>query len=192
MPCFPANLQAPAKTFLRPGTWLPGARDFHVYTESWKLEGDPEQCVDEILNSVERLNETEHPSEYYVNKVRYHDNWVQIYAYTPAGWLDVVEISFLRFGDEGSIAKISSFSTGVLPAWFPFGFLCDMILCWCPFSDQGQNKFRCQLLRESLPMQVSILSDTESEQLISRQAGRNKAHFSGITTYGASNSSKNK
>ncbi|XP_039271059.2 uncharacterized protein LOC120345604 [Styela clava] len=166
MPCFPAQLQAPVKSFLRPGTWMPGSKTLHTYTESWKVEGDPEQCIEEMMNVVGKLNETEHPSEYFVNKVRHQDYWMQIFAYTPAGWLDVVEISFLPFDSQTSLAKISSFSTGMLPAWVPFGFICDVILCWCPFSDQGMNEYRCQLLRDTLPLHVSVLHETEDKQLL--------------------------
>lgn len=192
MPCFPAQLQAPAKSFLRPSTWMPGSKNYHVRTERWKLEADPEQCIDEIMNAVERLNETEHPHEYFTNKVRHQDHWIQIFAYTPAGWLDIMEISILPFGNNTSIAKISSFSTGMLPAWVPFGFICDMILCWCPFSDGGMNEFRCELLRESLPFHVSVMDETESDKLLSNEHNGSAMQYSAPETLRAKETPKNK
>lgn len=157
---------------------MPGAKNYHVCTQSWKIDNDPDECIVELMNSVEKLNETEHPHEYYVNKVKYQEHWIQIFAYTPAGWLDVVEISILPLGTSMSLAKVTSFSTGALPAWLPFGFICDMLLCWCPFSDSGMNEFRCKILRESLPFQVTVLYERESDQLLPKNDGSDAIGYS--------------
>ncbi|XP_076802134.1 uncharacterized protein LOC143446401 [Clavelina lepadiformis] len=179
MPCFPGMLQAPVKGFLRPGVWMPCARDFHQHVESWKIDDDPTHCLEEILIATENLNEVEHPTEFYVNKVRYDDSWVQIFCYTPAGWLDVMEIDLCKYGENMSLAKVVSFSTGLLPAWLPFGFLCDMALCWCPFRDNGSNEMRCQSLREVLPFNVQVLDNREDERLLPKatnQRGRSSKY----------------
>jgi len=62
--------------------------------------------VDETLIAVEHLNEIEHPNEYYVNKVRYDTHWVQVFCYSPTGWLDVMEITFMSAGENSSYAKV--------------------------------------------------------------------------------------
>lgn len=172
MPCFPATLQAPVKGFCQPAVWMPGVKNLHSHTECWKLDGDPTHCVDETLIAVELLNELEHPNEYYVNKFRYDIHWVQIFCYTPTGWLDVMEITFLSAGGNSSIAKVVSSSTGVLPAWLPFGFLCDMLLCWLPFSDHGSNSVRCQSLREVLPFTIVQLDGKESDNLLAKSSSK--------------------
>lgn len=41
---------------------------YHI--PSWKVDGDPCHCIEETVIAVEHLNEVEHPSEYYVNRVK--------------------------------------------------------------------------------------------------------------------------
>ena len=65
--------------------------------------------MEETLIAVENLNEIEHPNEFVVNKVRHNTFWVQIFCYSPTGWLDVLEVTYITDGANGSYAKVFVF-----------------------------------------------------------------------------------
>ncbi|XP_033126665.1 uncharacterized protein LOC117124524 isoform X2 [Anneissia japonica] len=148
-------VQGPIQAALRPAVWLPGIRNLHSYKEKWLCpETLSEDCVEELIEAVERIKILDPETTYRIHKVNNNLYRVQIFIYTWAECLDVVEIEFRPGRVKGTEAKCYSFSSGVLPAWVPFGFILNCMFFFVPFSDNKFNRKRIAGLREAMAMSV--------------------------------------
>ena len=155
--CCCATAQAPIQAFLRPGVWIPGIRRLHSCRERWILEGaTPERCLEDVTQAVEKIKTGEHLIVHRIDKTK---NFIQIFSYTSANWLDVVEIRFhLGFhaaSAERTEAEAYSFSSGVLPVCCPLSFVFNTIFCWAPFWDHNFNERRLKELRNKMDVKIT-------------------------------------
>ncbi|KAJ7387228.1 hypothetical protein OS493_004202 [Desmophyllum pertusum] len=152
--CCCAMWQSPIQGVLRPAMWLPGIKNFHSRKETWIIpEATPDVCLEHLISAVAILSETE---KMHINKVRPGRNFVQIFCYTEAEWLDVVEIEFQPGRERGTLAKARSFSTGLLPLMIPFAFLLNMIFFFVPFYDHNCNKMRLDRIKQHMKLNIEI------------------------------------
>lgn len=149
--------QSPIQGALRPAIWLPKVRDLHSCYETWIIpETTPEVCLSNLIEAVDRLSETE---KMHINKVQSHKNFVQIFSFTEAEWLDVVEIEFQPGRERGTLGKAKSFSTGLFPLMIPFAFLLNMIFFFVPFYDNKYNKMRLERIRSHMKLNIELIKD---------------------------------
>ncbi|KAK2574567.1 hypothetical protein P5673_000754 [Acropora cervicornis] len=155
--CCCAMWQSPIQGALRPAIWLPKVRDLHSCYETWIIpETTPEVCLSNLIEAVDRLSETE---KMHINKVQSHKNFVQIFSFTQAEWLDVVEIEFQPGRERGTLGKAKSFSTGLFPLMIPFAFLLNMIFFFVPFYDNKYNKMRLERIRSHMKLNIELIKD---------------------------------
>lgn len=155
--CCCAMWQSPIQGAIRPAVWIPGIRNLHSKKETWVIpDATPDVCLENLISAVAILGETE---KMHINKVRPNRNFVQIFCFTEAEWLDVVEIEFQPGQERGTIGKAYSFSTGVLPLMIPFAFLLNMVFFFVPFYDQNYNKMRLDRLRNHMKLSIELAKD---------------------------------
>ncbi|XP_046839500.1 uncharacterized protein LOC124433766 [Xenia sp. Carnegie-2017] len=142
MVCILSLLQSNIQAKLRPAVWLPGVRNLHSCAERWEIpELVPEESLQKVIDAVARLAEME---DIYLHSVDREKNFVQIFCYTKAGWLDVVEIDLYPGRFQGTQGNARSFSTGLLPVWVPLSFLLNSIFFFVPFYDRNLNRNACK------------------------------------------------
>ncbi|XP_022102154.1 uncharacterized protein LOC110985437 isoform X2 [Acanthaster planci] len=84
---------------------------------------------------------------------------VQIFNWTWAEWLDVVEIEFKHGQEQGTEAECLSFSSGLVPTWFPLCFVLNSIFCFVPFWDKHFNRNRLERLRSAMQITCKLQGD---------------------------------
>ncbi|XP_071496879.1 uncharacterized protein [Diadema antillarum] len=150
-PCFLSAIQSPIQAFLRPAIWIPGLNRLHSHREQWvSLSATADQLTEELVQAVDRVAEADPRTTYKITKVDKEKHRVQIFNWTWAEWLDVVEIEFRDGANGGVEAKCHSFSSGFLPTWVPLCFLFNVILFFIPFYDNKFNSTRLERLRSAL------------------------------------------
>lgn len=89
----------------------------------WEIpELVPEESLQKVIDAVARLAEME---DIYLHSVDREKNFVQIFCYTKAGWLDVVEINLYpgRFqGTQGNVRKQSKIERREYSSHFCFHY----------------------------------------------------------------------
>lgn len=132
---FQSGLQAS----LKPAQWIPKMRDIHRYemkigtfqiSDNWHF-------LDIIHKAMEK-------SKLIPKKVMETNNGyiMEAYYYTPStAWLDVVTLSIVINPNKNTMT-INGLgeSTGLLPLVVPFAPILNIMLCWLPFDDWGNNK----------------------------------------------------
>lgn len=152
--CCCAMWQSPIQGALRPAVWIPGIRNLHSSNETWIIpEATPEVCLEHLTSAVDRLSETE---KMHINKIQHGRNFVQIFCYTEAEWLDVVEIEFQPGQERGTLAEARSFSTGLFPLMIPFAFILNMIFFFAPFYDNKYNEMRLERIRQNMNLNIEV------------------------------------
>ncbi|KAI8782758.1 CAunnamed protein product [Biomphalaria glabrata] len=148
-----ARLQSGIQCTLRPGVWLPGIRNLHSHKEKWKLNSE---SVNSNLEAVvkaltEVIQEDKTRSYWLINKkeVGLLEGFLQVFVYTRAEWLDIIEIKV-----SGKNAEVWSFSSGFLPLCVPFACLLNPFLFWIPFHDMKLNKHRINKIISALHIPV--------------------------------------
>ncbi|XP_028400289.1 uncharacterized protein LOC114523530 [Dendronephthya gigantea] len=160
MVCILSAAQSPLQAKLRPAIWLPGIKNLHSCNKRWQItELTPEICVQKVVNAVASLAENE---KIVLHKVDRERNTVQIFSYTRAEWLDVVEIEFYPGQFSGTEGNARSFSSGFLPVWFPLSFVFNTIFFFVPFYDNQFNKKRLARIKQAME-----LDKLEEQYLIS-------------------------
>ena len=155
--CCCANAQAPIQAFIRPGVWIPGVKNLHSFRERWIIESaTPDECLEDVTQAIEKVDTGEHLVTHKVNKER---QFIQIFSFTAASWLDVVEIRFHATSEGRTEGEAYSFSSGVLPACCPLSFVFNVIFCWVPFWDHNFNERRLRELKKAMTVQVSSVQD---------------------------------
>ncbi|CAB3983047.1 Hypothetical predicted protein [Paramuricea clavata] len=125
MVCILSAAQSTLQATLRPAIWLPGIRSLHSCSERWEItELTPAICVQKVVDAIARLAEKE---KIFLHKVDRERNIVQIFSYTKAEWLDIVEIEFYPGQFSGTEGKARSFSSGLLPVWVPLSFVFNTV-----------------------------------------------------------------
>lgn len=154
--CFSlSKLQAPFQAALRPGVWIPGIRALHQRYESWQTDISPFNCFDEVLQALNTLELTEKIEVYKADKDHLS---VQAFFYTKScNWLDVVEFEFQAAPEAGTLVKARSFSSGFLPVCVPLCFVFNVICCFVPFYDLGENKSRLERIRETANVAFTLV-----------------------------------
>lgn len=151
--CCCASGQAPIQAFLRPAVWIPGIRGLHSFREKWIIEGaTPERCLEGVKQAVEKLETKERLVVHKLDKAK---NFIQIFSFTQASWLDVVEISFQGKSEQNTEAEAYSFSSGLLPVCCPLSFVFNCVFCLAPFSDSNCNERRLSRLRNMMPEKIT-------------------------------------
>lgn len=151
--CCCATCQSPIQASIRPAVWIPGIRSLHSFREKWFIEGaTPERCLEDVEQAVGKVDTGE---RLVIHKINKDKNFIQIFCYTAANWLDVVEIRFRAASAEGTEAEAYSFSSGVLPVCCPFSFVFNTIFCWVPFWDHNFNERRLKELRNAMSEKVT-------------------------------------
>lgn len=164
MPCFLSIIQSPIQAFLRPAVWLPGINRLHSHREQWvAMSGTADQLIEELIQAVERAAEADPNTTYAVKQVDREKHKVQIYNWTRAEWLDVVEIEFRDGANGGVEAKCFSFSSGFLPTWVPLCFLFNMIFFFIPFYDNKFNETRLERLRVAMTTECRLVPKKSKE-----------------------------
>ncbi|XP_001201153.1 uncharacterized protein LOC764703 [Strongylocentrotus purpuratus] len=164
MPCFLSTIQSPIQAFLRPAVWIPGLNRLHSHREQWvSLSGTADQLVDDLIQAVDRVAESDPKTTYAVKQVDREKHKVQIYNWTWAEWLDVVEIEFRDGANGGVEAKCFSFSSGFLPTWFPLCFLFNVLFFWLPFYDNKFNSTRLERLRVTMATECRLVPKKDQE-----------------------------
>lgn len=148
MLCCLSSIQAPIQGKLRPAVWLPGVRNLHSCHERWEINKlTPDVCVQKVVEAIAKLAENE---KIFLHKVNRETKILQIFSYTKAEWLDIVEIEFRPGRYSGTEGFAKSFSTGLLPVWVPLSFLFNMIFFFVPFYDNQFNKKRLVRIKEAM------------------------------------------
>ncbi|XP_064394215.1 uncharacterized protein LOC135341559 isoform X2 [Halichondria panicea] len=158
--CQIARAQAPCQACLRPAMWVPGLRNLHMARETWLIKMDPAQALDKLVDGVEDYDKAELMEVHKVDKSR---GYVEIFQFTQGcNWLDVVEVRFYT-GDEPGMTRAESvsFSSGLIPAWCPLSFLCNCCCFFAPFSGNGQNTKRLEVIRNALGVEVTVTAETK-------------------------------
>jgi len=146
--------QSPIQAALRPAMWLPGVRNLHSHKEIWYIpDATPDICLDKAIAAIDELGQSE---KMHINKVRRNRYFIQIFSFTEAEWLDVVEIEFQPGQDKGTVAKAKSFSTGLLPTCVPLACIFNMIFFFVPFWDNGFNKARLERIHAKMDLQINV------------------------------------
>ncbi|XP_013421874.1 uncharacterized protein LOC106181889 [Lingula anatina] len=149
-------LQAPLQALLRPALWL-GCLfgSLHSHKERWDTPGTPEENVRQLAAVVKEAEEHDpHRNTLDIHVADSTSGFVRIFAFTKAEWLDVVEVKF-----RDNYGEAYSFSSGVLPVWFPFSFLVNCVLFWVPFLDMKLNQKRLELLYTHMKKHSQLNSD---------------------------------
>ena len=68
------------------------------------------------------------------------------------------KISAVDISVTTAIAR--SFSSGFLPASIPLSFVWNILFFWVPFSGNGFNTRRLNLIREKMSLPVEVTSET--------------------------------
>ena len=151
--CCCATCQAPIQAFIRPAVWIPGIRNLHSFRERWIIEdATPQRCLEDVTQAVEKVKTGENLVVHKIDKTK---SFIQIFSYTAANWLDVVEIRFHATSAERTEAEAYSFSSGVLPLCCPLSFIFNTIFCWVPFWDHHFNERRLKELRNAMTEKVT-------------------------------------
>ena len=151
--CCCATFQAPIQAFIRPAVWVPGIRGMHSFRERWIIEdATPESCLEDVTQAVGKVNTGE---RLVINKIDKANNFIQIFSYTAANWLDVVEIRFQATSTERTEAEAYSFSSGLIPVCCPLSFVFNVIFCFAPFTDRKFNERRLKELRSAMIVNVT-------------------------------------
>lgn len=66
---------------------------------------------------------------------------MQMFCFTRAQWLDVVDLHFSADTETSTFVKVQSTSTGLFPLIIPFASILNCLLFWVPFLDNGKNRF---------------------------------------------------
>lgn len=153
--CCCANAQAPIQAFFRPSVWIPGVKNLHSFRERWIIDGaTPDKCLEDVTQAVEKVDTGEH---LVVNKVDKERHFIQIFSFTAANWLDVVEIRFHATSEKRTEGDAYSFSSGLIPVCCPLSFVFNAIFCWVPFWDHNFNQRRLMELKKAMSIQVSAV-----------------------------------
>ncbi|CAH1230701.1 Hypp330 [Branchiostoma lanceolatum] len=127
--CFLSSLQAPVQAAIRPAMWLPGIRNLHSHKETWQSEATAPDSLKSLLSALEKVKvDSPYWRKHKVNKVDEERYRVQIFTYTRAEWLDVVDIEFRPGQTEGSEAEAASFSSGLFPTLVPLCFVLNTVI----------------------------------------------------------------
>lgn len=57
--CQLARAQASIQAKMRPGVWLPGARNLHMSREVWEIKATPDKCLDKLVAAVDAIQQQE-------------------------------------------------------------------------------------------------------------------------------------
>lgn len=134
--------QSTLQASLKPAQWIPKIRNLHRYEMdigNYKISDfkNKENVIGEMTKIIEI-------SKLIPKKVmETNDGYImEAFYYTPKNaWLDVVTLKIIIDRDTNTI-KINGIgeSTGFLPLIIPLAPIVNIILCWFPFDDWGNNK----------------------------------------------------
>jgi hypothetical protein len=138
--------------------WVPCLRRLHLFEQEWQITALVDECMQAFQAAAESLSEDHHLQIHKVNK---DTHFIQLFAFTPGcNWLDVVEVKFTPGSDSSvTTARARSFSSGFLPASVPLAFVWNVLLFWVPFSGNGFNTRRLNLLRDTMSLSVEVTSE---------------------------------
>ena len=57
--CQLARAQASIQAKMRPGVWLPGARNMHMSRQIWEIKATPDECLDRLVAAVDAIPQEE-------------------------------------------------------------------------------------------------------------------------------------
>ncbi|XP_070571756.1 uncharacterized protein [Ptychodera flava] len=162
MVCFLSALQAPIQAFLRPAMWIPGLNKLHSHRERWQCpDATPDVCINELVMAVSKADVTDKINTYRIKAIDTERCTCQIYSFTRAEWLDVVEIEFMPGREQGTEAEALSFSSGILPTWVPLCFLFNCIFFFFPFYDNQLNKKRLEHIRDCMSVTCNVIAEKD-------------------------------
>mmetsp|Transcript_2280 Transcript_2280/g.3241 ORF Transcript_2280/g.3241 Transcript_2280/m.3241 type:complete len:165 (+) Transcript_2280:234-728(+) len=152
------KIQAKIQRTLVPGIWVPLLRTPHYWKEEWLVKGMTDQCIQEIVDSVNK--QQNNAIGFIYQSFLVTENRVKIACFTPSRWMDIVDIKLMKTEEKSiTMAKVSSYSTGVLPLSIPGAAFVNPLLCWFPFYD---NKFPEDIwlptIRKGMDVSISVVS----------------------------------
>jgi hypothetical protein len=152
--------QAGVQAWLRPGVWLPCARDWHHEVHEW---ASPSLGADELLDKVWSIAKDMELEGRALEQYDYDKAGKRIvlnYFTAKAKWLDQLELTFVSAG-SGCTVRVRAYSTGVLPLLVPLAPLLNVIFMFFPFQDaNGKCNAEIEELRAEVVKAVSDLSST--------------------------------
>ncbi|XP_074643077.1 uncharacterized protein LOC141900195 [Tubulanus polymorphus] len=147
MVCYFSRIQGPIQAALRPGIWCLCCQFLRCHRERWHLSLSVSEHINQLEAAIEKIQQNDPNSTYQIAKINDLTGFVQIYCYTRAEWLDVMEIDF-------NTGKVWSFSSGFFPTWVPLCFVLNSLLFFFPFFDWNVNKNRVEAFRTTLGLSV--------------------------------------
>ncbi|XP_048252326.1 uncharacterized protein LOC125380103 isoform X1 [Haliotis rufescens] len=145
-----SSVQAPIQCALRPSMWVPGLKSLHVHREKWRIDQSAMDFVETVKTGLATMIQEDQLGTFYdVHKIE--KNFVRIFAFTWAEWLDIVEIKLVD-----NHAEVVSFSSGLLPLSIPFACFINVALFWFPFYGHKFNITRLEKLRTAMGVTISV------------------------------------
>mmetsp|Transcript_41910 Transcript_41910/g.68995 ORF Transcript_41910/g.68995 Transcript_41910/m.68995 type:complete len:189 (-) Transcript_41910:223-789(-) len=146
------SIQAKYQALLKPAQWIPIIRDFHrhemqIGTYHVKEDNDESTLLADIKSMLESNDllpqSVENATDAYI---------IQSFYFTPtAAWLDTVTLT-LRMDRKQHTMSVygEGESTGFLPVSIPMAPLINIVCCWFPFLDVGNNERYLQAIQQSM------------------------------------------
>ncbi|XP_067672905.1 uncharacterized protein [Haliotis asinina] len=145
-----SGVQAPIQSALRPSMWVPGLRDLHVHREKWRIDQTSMNFVETVKKGLATMIQEDKLGTFYdIHKIE--KDFVRIFAFTWAEWLDIVEIKLVDHH-----AEVVSFSSGLFPLSIPFACILNVAFFWCPFYGHKFNVNRLEKLRTAMGVNLSV------------------------------------
>lgn len=162
MTCLIADCQSPIQAKLRPAKWLPFFRRLHSAKENWKIDLPMDEAFSKVQDSVNQLSDKSYngqiPFHYRAGRVSWPKQEIHVFCYTKAQWLDVAELHFEQDGENSTLVKVESESTGLFPLVIPFAFVLNIFCFWFPFLDHGKNQMWIDnIANECIASQIPIV-----------------------------------
>mmetsp|Transcript_13512 Transcript_13512/g.34324 ORF Transcript_13512/g.34324 Transcript_13512/m.34324 type:complete len:168 (-) Transcript_13512:287-790(-) len=147
------SVQAAVQGAIRPGTWLPGVRNFHSEVQEWTISVPVVEAMEKVWAAAEELRD----AGYSPRKLDKENKVVVIDFFTAkAKWLDQVVLRFSSLG-SGCKCVATNSSTGVFPLVIPLAPVLNVALCWFPFGDGG----KCANTLDRLCRRLGVATGTE-------------------------------
>lgn len=139
------QLQSTLQASLKPAQWIPYIRNLHRYEMEigkYKMKyftksNDEKEIIENMTSIILKSNliptKTMESNDGFIMEANY---------YTPkSAWLDVItlKISINKSNNEIIINGIGE-STGLIPLIVPLAPVLNIVTCWFPFDDWGNNK----------------------------------------------------
>ena len=149
------QLQSTVQAALRPAQWIPYIRNLHRYEMEigkYKLShftksNDEKEIIENMILIISKSNliptKTMKSNDGYIMEANY---------YTPGtAWLDVVTLKIIinKSNDTIFINGIGE-STGLFPLTVPLAPFLNIITCWFPFDDWGNNKTYLKTIKSNI------------------------------------------